>query len=457
LSSPKAKLTQGPVGQRLRELTVPTIWGIFAMMSFNVVDTWFVGRLGTAELAAMSFTFPVVMTLMSVAIGLSAGTSSVIARAAGRDDEEKMRRLTTDALVLATLITGALSLLGYLSIEPVFRLLGASDELLPLVREYMAPWYAGLVFFLVPMVAMSTLRATGDAKTPGRLLIASSVLNVLLDPLLIFGLAGFPRLELAGAAYATVLARAVMLVGSLWILHARLGLLTTIRVPAERLWASWAGILHVGLPAAGTNVIIPVANGVIVALVASFGADAVAGLGVAIRIEMFSLIIFYAMSGIIGPFVGQNLGAARRDRILLALKLCFVFCLALGTLLALAVGALAIPLARLFSGSAEVVRVAATYLWIVPLSYGAAGIIMIVNAAFNGLGRPLPATVISVTRMVVIYIPLALAGRALFGITGVFVAASLSNLLVGAGAALWAWLASTRLPSSARLSFEPGS
>jgi Na+-driven multidrug efflux pump len=321
----------------------------------------------------------------------------------------------------------------------------------------MAPWYAGLVFFLVPMVAMSTLRATGDAKTPGRLLIASSVLNVLLDPLLIFGLAGFPRLELAGAAYATVLARAVILVGSLWILHARLGLLTTIRVPAERLWASWAGILHVGLPAAGTNVIIPVANGVIVALVASFGADAVAGLGVAIRIEMFSLIIFYAMSGIIGPFVGQNLGAARRDRILLALKLCFAFCLALGTVLALAVGALAIPLARMFSGSAEVVRVAATYLWIVPLSYGAAGIIMIVNAAFNGLGRPLPATVISVTRMVVIYIPLALAGRALFGITGVFVAASLSNLLVGAGAALWGWLASTRLPSSARLSFESGS
>ena len=438
-AQPRAKLTHGPVSQRLRELTIPTIWGIFAMMTFNLVDTWFVGQLGTHELAAMSFTFPVVMTLMSVAIGLSAGTSSVLARAAGHDDRDLMQRLSTDALLLGALITCVLAVVGYVTIDPLFRLLGADDDLLPLIREYMVPWYLGLLFMLLPMVAMGLLRATGDASSAGRILIVSAILNVIIDPLLIFGLAGLPRLELAGAAYATVLARAFSVFAALWILHSRLGLITTARVPLRRIWQSWAGILHVGLPAAGTNVIIPMANGVIVALVATYGAEAIAGLGIATRIEMFSLIIFYAISGIIGPFVGQNLGAARRDRILLALKQCFVFCLTFGAALAVVVGLLAKPLAGLFSESTEAIGVASLYLWIVPVSYGAAGIVMLVNACFNGLGRPLPATTISVTRMVIVYVPLALAGKALVGIPGIFAAYAISNITVGAGAAVWGW------------------
>jgi putative MATE family efflux protein len=436
----RAKLTHGPVGQRLRELTVPTIWGVLAMMSFNVVDTWFVGQLGLRELAAMSFTFPVVMTLMSVAIGLSAGTSSVLARTAGEDDQAKMQRVATDSVILAILITLVLAAIGYLTIDPIFRLLGAPDDLLPLIREYMVPWYAGMIFLLAPMVTMAMLRATGEAGIAGRLLIAASLLNIVIDPLLIFGLAGFPRLELAGAAYATIIARATVLFSALWILRTKLNLLTTARVSLAELKASWAGILHVGLPAAGTNIIIPVANGVIVALVATYGADAIAGLGIATRVEMFSLVIFFAMSGIIGPFVGQNLGAARRDRILLALKQSYIFCLILGAALAVIVGIAAKPVAGLFSEAPGAIEVAALYLWIVPISYGAAGIVMLVNASFNGLGQPLPAMTISITRMVIVYIPLALLGRALFGIPGIFAAYAVTNLLTGAGAAVWAWV-----------------
>ncbi len=447
MTSPsRAKLTHGPVSQRLRELTVPTIWGVFALMTFNVVDTWFVGQLGTNELAAMSFTFPVVMTLVSVSIGLSAGTSSVLARAAGQDDHEQMQRLATDAILLTALITLVLSLVGYATIDPLFLLLGAPDDLLPLIREYMVPWYAGLVLMLLPMVTMGSLRATGEATTAGRLLIASSLLNAIIDPLLIFGLAGFPRLELAGAAYATLIARAVIVVAALWVLHDRLNLITTARVTLARAWRSWRGILHVGLPAAGTNVIIPVANGVIVALVATYGPEAIAGLGIATRIEMFSLVIFFAMSGIIGPFVGQNLGAQRRDRILLGLKQCYLFCMALGAAVAIVIGTAARPVAALFSDSPEAVAVAALYLWIVPLSYGAAGIVMLVNAAFNGLGQPLPAMTISVTRMVIVYLPLAFVGRALFDVPGIFAAYAATNLLVGAGAAYWGWVACKRVP-----------
>jgi Na+-driven multidrug efflux pump len=195
--------------------------------------------------------------------------------------------------------------------------------------------------------------------------------------------------------------------------------------------------LHVGLPAAATNVIIPLANGVIIAMVATFGTAAVAGLGIAIRIEAFSLIIFYAMSSIIGPFVGQNLGAARYDRIASSLRQSFLFCLAWGIVVAVSVGVFAMPLTRLFTEEIAVVKVATLYLWVVPLSYGMAGIIMIANASFNGLGKPLPATVLSITRMLIVYLPLAYIGKAIWGILGIFIATALSNLVVGTAASIW--------------------
>ena len=172
-------------------------------------------------------------------------------------------------------------------------------------------------------------------------------------------------------------------------------------------------------------------------MVATFGTAAVAGLGIAIRIEAFSLIIFYAMSSIIGPFVGQNLGAARYDRIASALRQSFLFCVAWGIVLALSIGFFAIPLTRLFTEETAVVQVATLYLWVVPLSYGMAGIIMITNANFNGIGKPIPATVLSVTRMMIVYLPLAYLGKAIWGILGIFIATSLSNLVVGTAASIW--------------------
>ncbi|NIO38779.1 MAG: MATE family efflux transporter, partial [Burkholderiales bacterium] len=106
------------------DLTVPMIWGILAMMAFNVTDTWFVAQLGAPELAAMSFTFPVVMVLISLGIGLMAGTSSVLARAIGEGDQQRVRRLTTDAVALSVLLSIALTVVGLMTMEPLFRLLG---------------------------------------------------------------------------------------------------------------------------------------------------------------------------------------------------------------------------------------------------------------------------------------------------------------------------------------------
>jgi Na+-driven multidrug efflux pump len=187
-----------------------------------------------------------------------------------------------------------------------------------------------------------------------------------------------------------------------------------------------------------TNAIIPVSSAIVVALVATFGVDAVAGFGVAMRIEPMFLIPFYALSAVTSPFFGQNFGAGHFVRLLEARRVITRFCLVFGLALALFMFLVSKPLTGIYSQLPAIQDVAVSYLWIATLSWGAYGIVMSVNAAFNGIGKPLPGVVISSCRVIVVFLPLALLGKALLGLQGIFLATLLSNLLLGAIA--WRWL-----------------
>ena len=434
----QARLTQGPVGKHLVDMTVPVLYGILMMMLQNFADAWFVGQVGDRELAALSFAFPVIMIVSSVAIGLGAGTSSVVARAIGANDHRRARRLATDSLLLSFGITAVVCVAGMLTIDPLFTLLGAPPDMLPLIGGYMRILYAGVPFIVVGMVGMSSMRATGDTRLPSRLMVIASILNVVLDPLLIFGVGPLPRMELEGAALAALLARGSIFVGTIYFMYRRLDLLTFHAPRVDEMRKSWADILHVGLPAAGTNAIIPIATGAITAMLARYGPDAVAGFGVATRVESVMLVIFYAMSAIIGPFVGQNMSAGHADRIFRALRLCTLFCLGAGLVIALALAGLSDFLPALFSDSDAVTDVTKLFLLIAPASYGTYGMVMVMNASFNGMGKPMPAVWISVARMALLYLPLALLGDRLFGIAGIFGAYAAANVVMGAVSYAWA-------------------
>jgi putative MATE family efflux protein len=412
--------------------------GIATMMGQGLIDAWFLGKVGDSALAAFSFGFPMLMIITSVAIGLGAGTSSVVARAIGAGDHRRARRLATDSLLLSFLITASLATIGILTIGPLFRLLGAPPDMIPMIRSFMTILYSGVPFLVVGMVGTSSMRATGDTRLPGKLMIFGALLNVVLDPILIFGVGPIPAMGLDGAATAALLARGTMFVGTLYFLMHRLDMVSFNKPDPVELRKSWSDILHVGLPAAGTNAIIPVAVAVITAMIARYGPDAVAGFGVASRIESMVLVIYYALSSVIGPFVGQNLSAGREGRIQLSLRLCALFCLASGLAIAALLALLSNFVAGLFSQNEAVVSVTRLFLWIVPISYGAYGIVMVVNAAFNGLGKPMPAVYISVTRMIVLYLPLALIGMRWFGIAGIFGAYAIANLLSGLLGYIWA-------------------
>lgn len=438
MTPPQPRLTQGPVGRQLIDMTVPVLFGIFTMMMQGFVDAWFIGQVGDRELAALSFAFPVLMIVTSVAIGLGAGTSSVVARAIGAHDHRRARRLATDSLLLSFGITALVCVLGLLTIEPLFKLLGAPDDMIPLIGGYMKILYAGVPFVVVGMVGMSSMRATGDTRLPSMLMVIAAVVNIILDPILIFGIGPIPAMGLKGAAMAALLARAAIFIGTLYLMHRRLDMLTFNKPDAGELRKSWKDILHVGIPAAGTNVIIPIAIGVVTAMLARYGPEAVAGFGVASRVESLTLVIFYAMSAIIGPFVGQNVAANRPDRILLALRFCTIFCVACGVVVALILALSAEWVPALFSDNPSVTEVSTLFLYIVPISYGAYGMVMIMNAAFNGMGKPMPAVHISVARMAVIYVPIAFVANHFFGMAGIFAAYAIANVATGIIAYAWA-------------------
>lgn len=433
----QATLTEGPVHMHLRDMALPMVWGLLATMSFNAVDTLFVAQLGDNPLAAMSFTFPVVMVITSIAIGLGAGTSSAVARAIGSGNQIQAKRLATDAVSLTFVIAAVVCIVGWLSIDPLFTLLGATPDLLPLIHDYMAIWYIGAPCLMLPMVALSALRAMGLSRIQGYLMGGAALLNALLDPLLIFGLWGFPRLELEGAALATLITRALSLCLAFYILHYRLHMLVNPFARFKAVWQSWRSLAQVGLPAMVANIIVPLASGILVALVASHGTAAVAGLGIAMRLEPLALIVFYALSGVVGPFCGQNLGAGQYQRLYDALRVVTIFCVGFGLCLAVLLGLLGEYLVAWFSDSPDVLPVAVSYLLIVPLSYGAYGLVMSVNAAFNGLGHALPAVAISFLRVLGVFLPLVWLFSEWFGLTGMFVATAVSNVLVALIAYWW--------------------
>lgn len=432
-----ATLTQGRIGTQLIKLTLPMIWGLSALIMFNVVDTFFVGRLGKLELAAMSFTFPVVWVLVAVSVGIGIGASSTISRAIGSGDPQAVRRLTTDSLLLSLLVVGVLALVGILTIDPLFRAMGADDKTLPLIREYMVIWYSGVLFVVTPIVGNNAIRAAGNTLYPAIVMTVSGVVNAILDPILIFGLWGCPRLELRGAAIATVIGRAVSLTASLIILHGRLGMISFSLPRLRDLWASWKRITEIALPAAGTQVVVPVSMMVVTRLVALFGPEAVAGMGVATRLEGLAMIALYAIATVMTPYVGQNFGAGRFDRVDRSIALSYRFCLVWGLLTAVVLALCARPLSAVFNKDPDVIAVASWYLFLVPVSYGFQGVAFVTGSSFNARGKPWWTAVLVMVRMFVLYIPAAFLLREFFGYKGVFVAACLAN--IGVGLLGWFW------------------
>jgi putative MATE family efflux protein len=430
-------LTTGSVSGHLRRQASPVALGLIAFISFDIVDLLFVSQLGDDALAAISFAFPVIWFLGAIAIGYEAGAASCISRALGGGVSQSAGRLTTDAAVLAGLVTFVLCVIGLLTIDPVFTALGATDELMPLITDYMSIWYWSEPSTAVMWTCLAAMRARGNAALEGKVITVAAILNAILDPIFIFGWFGFPRMEIAGAALASLTASLIMLSFTIIHLATRMRVFASPFASRAQIFGSWRELLRIGVPAMLTNVVVPIANGIVVAMIATYGVDAVAGFGIAMRIEPIALIPFYALSAVASPFSGQNIAAGRFDRLVEARRVVARFCLRFGLLLAVALSILIYPLSTLFTESPVIRQVAMEYIWLVSVSYGSYGLVMFANASFNGMGTPLPGVAISVSRVIVVFLPLAFLGRWLFDLRGLFGASALANLTVALVAFRW--------------------
>ena len=427
----RQRLLHDPVGKTLLRLTVPMLFGIFSMVIFNLADTFFVGRLGKDQLAALSFTFPVVLTISSLAQGIGMGTSAVVSRAIGQEDYRRVRRLASDSLILGILVVGIGAAAGLLTIRPLFSLLGAEGIVLDYIVEYMGLWYYGMIFVVVPMVGNNIIRATGDSKTPGIVMVLGAAANFSLDPLLIFGIGPFPAFGIRGAALATLIGRGITFFIAMYVLMKREKLLSYAIPKPSEVWESWKEILHIGVPNAFAKMIIPLGNGFITRIVASFGATAVAGYGVATRLEFFSLAALNALSSVIGPFIGQNIGAKQLERVKAGFTTSGRFSLSVGGFLFCVYLIFAPKIAAFFNADPIVISTAALYLRIVSSAYAAQGFYLIVSAGLNVLKRPLQAAGLSTLELFGLSVPLALLGSYFFGMAGAFTAIAFSYMSTG--------------------------
>jgi len=412
-------------------MTSHLVWGLLTMMSFNAVDIYFIGQLGATPLAAIGFTFPVVFIITGSAMGIGVGLSSVVSRAVGEGDRHRVAELATRGLMLAFVIVTVFAGLGLLMHDRLFAALGATPDLIALIRRYMVPWFLGVGLLVLPMVGNSALRASGDTFTPTLVMMLAAGLNVILDPLLIFGLGPFPRLELQGAAVATELSYTVTFVAAGWML-ARRGLLL-FEIPAWRaLTATWKQILYIGLPAVGTNLLMPLANGIMTRVMAGHGPLAVAAFGVASRIESLAMVGSFALSTAMAAFAGQNIGARRYDRIAEAMRFNLRYNLLLGAAVWAVLFSFAHPIASLFTTDESIIRLVMPYLALVPLSYGAFGFMLQAASTFNAAGKPKYSVVLFTTRLFALTVPVAILASRVFGPTGVYIAMFAGNAATGA-------------------------
>ena len=422
-------LVEGEISKTLISMTMPVILGMLMLFSFNLVDTFFISRLGTEPLSAISFTFPVTFSILSLAIGLGIGTSAVVAKYLGRGDHEKAKQASTVTSYTSMGVTLILALVAYLLMDQTFLLLGADQSLLPQIREYMTIWLPASMLLVGIMTANSILRACGDTRTPSIVMAAAGLINAILDPILIFGLGPFPAMGIQGAALATAISWAI---GFAYIFYSLYRHELIFRgIPSLQVFRSSSReMLRIGIPASGANMLTPVAAGIMTAIAATYGPETVAAFGVGSRLESIAILLVLALSTTLPPFISQNFGAGRMERIRDAYRLALKFVLLWQLLIYLLMASTSTLIARVFTQNEIVIDAISIYIWILPLGYGLQGVIILTNSALNALHKPMLALYLSLMRFFVFYIPLAWIGSYYFGLIGFFAGAFLGNLLM---------------------------
>ncbi len=411
---PEAKFLQGSLMRHVTVMSLTSSIGLLAVFVVDFVDMLFIAMLGKEELAAaVGYAGAILFFTTSISIGIAIAAGALVARALGAGNAAEARRMASHVMIFGVLVAVVVVALVMAQLGLLARLVGASGETERLTVEYLSIVVPVMPFLMLGMAAGATLRAYGDARRAMMATVAAGVVNAVLDPILIFGL----DWELAGAAWATACSRAVMAAMALWpLLRVHRGLAP---IETSALVADFRRIGGLAFPAMLTNVATPLGAAFVTRAMAAFGEQAVAGMAIIGRLTPVAFAVIFALSGAIGPIIGQNAGAARFDRVRQALRDGTLFTAVYIAAVALLLFLLRAPIAALFA--AEGVERSLLYLFCGPLALAGFfnGVIFVGNAAFNNLGRPYLSTAINWGRNTLGTVPMVMLGASMFGAPGV--------------------------------------
>ena len=400
-------LTSGSIGKPLFYLSLPIVITNLLQTAYNLVDTIWLGRYSTEALAAISFAFPVVFFLISLGLGISIAGSILVAQNTGAGDEAKAEFAASQTVTFAIIASVLLGGFGYFAVGDILELLGASEEVLPGATAYLEIISLGMVFMFAFFVFMSLMRGYGDTITPMLVMLVTVVVNLILDPFLIFGWWVFPELGVVGAAYATVFSRAMAtVIGMSIMFRGTRGVEIHLSQMAPD-FGYFKKLLRIGIPASVEGTGNAIAVNLMLVIVGTFPTVVVAAYGVGVR--MFSVIFLPAIAVGRGveTMVGQNIGAKEEDRAAsashFAARSMFIVLAGVGVLTWLG----ADNIVAVFSDDPEVVEVGRLFLRYVAPTFGFTGIFHSYKGGFRGAGRTLTAALVSITMLGVIRLPVA--------------------------------------------------
>ena len=432
--SEQAKFLEGNLFRHVSVMSLTASVGLMAVFFVDFIDMIFISMLGKAELAAaIGYAGAILFFTTSFSIGMAISGGALVARALGSGDGEEARHRATTSIIWGIVFSAIFVAIVWIYVPQLATLVGASGETLELATGYLRIIIPSLPILLAGMVGSAILRAHGDARRAMMATLWGAGVNGVLDPILIFGLG----LELTGAALASVAARVAIAVAALWPILRHYG--GFVRPNAAALMEDLRPILTIAVPAILTQLATPVGQAYVTRAMAEFGEDAVAGMAIVGRMTPVAFGVIFALSGAVGPIIGQNYGAKQYGRVRGAFRDAMLFTAIVVVLVALVLFLLRGPLAALF-GIDGGVALTLLYLFCGPLAllFFFNGMIFVSNAAFNNLGRPFYSTWINWGRHTLGTIPLVIVGAAMFGAPGVLIGQAVGGVLFGLAAG---WLA----------------
>ena len=424
--------TSGSINRAIILLSIPMILEMIMEALFAVVDVYFVSKVSVNAVATVGLTESVITLVYSIAIGLSMATTAMVARRIGEDKRDLASSAAFQAIVITVVISVTISILGIIFAADILRLMGGSPTLIKDGVNYTRIIFGGNMVIMLLFLLNAIFRGAGDAAIAMRALWIANILNMILDPCLIFGWGPFPEMGVAGAAVATNIGRGVGVLFQLFILLRGKHIIRIGRDHTRLVWSTISRLLKVSIGGMGQYLIASASWIFLMRIIAVFGEHAVAGYTISIRMIIFAILPAWGMANAAATLVGQNLGAEKPDRAEISVwksaYYTMLFLLGVSILYYL----FATPMMQLFHDHVEVVQYGASSLKIICLGYIFFAYGMVIGQAFNGAGDTKTPTLVNFLCFWVLQIPLAyLMGITLkLGPNGVFWAVAISETVL---------------------------